>query len=96
MELETIKKINREALRRAQENEGGYSDFGQANNQQLIMYAVAVAIAVGTYFLLQNYKPDFVMSTVDGQKQFDQTRTLIASAVAGLLAIMGYQFLYKN
>ncbi|KKL59416.1 hypothetical protein LCGC14_2215570 [marine sediment metagenome] len=96
MDLETIKRINRDALRAAQESEGETSEFGKLDNQQLIMYAVAVAIAVGAYFLLQNYKPDFVMSTENGQKKFDQTRAIIASVVVGLVVILCYHFLYKK
>ena len=65
MDLETIKRINREALRAAQESEGG-----QIDNKQIMTYAVAIAAAVLVYFLLQNYKPEFVMSTKDGVKDF--------------------------
>ena len=96
MDLETIKRINRDALRSAQEAEGESVGPVQVNNQQLIMYAVAVAVAVAAYFLLQNYKPDFVMSTENDQKKFDQTRAIIASVVAGLVVILGYYFIYKK
>ena len=87
MDLETIKRINRDALRAAQEAEGGSMKI---DNNQMMMYAVAVAVAVAVYFLLQNYQPEFVMSTVNGQKQFDMTRAVIASVVAGLVVILGY------
>ena len=95
MDLETIKRINRDALRAAQESEGVVPDEG-VDNRQMIMYAVAVGVAVLAYFLLQNYKPDFVMSTSNGQKEFDQTRAIIASVIAGLLVILGYHLFYKK
>jgi len=96
MDLETIKRINRDALRAAQEAEGESSYSEKIDNRQMIMYAVAVGAAVLAYFLLQNYKPNFVMSTTNGQKQFDQTRAIIAAVVVGLLMILGYHlFLNK-
>lgn len=93
MDPETIKRINRDALRAAQEAEGEYSE--NVDNQQLMMYAVAVGVAIVAYLLMQHYKPNFVMATVNGQKQFDQTRAVIASVVVGLLVILGYH-LFKQ
>jgi hypothetical protein len=96
MDLETIKRINRDALRAAQESVGFSSYSGDVDNQQMIMYAVAVGVAVLIYFLLQNYKPDLVMSTSNGKKQFDQTRAIISAVVAGLLVILGYHLFLKK
>ena len=96
MDLETIKRINRDALRAAQESEEGSEYSEKVDNQQMIMYAVAAGVAVVAYFLLQNRKPDFVMSTIDGQKQFDQMRAIIASVIAGLLVILGYNIIKKD
>ena len=87
MDLETIKRINRDALRAAQEANGGY----KIDNNQMMMYGIAIAVAVAVYFLLQNYQPGFVMSTVNGQKQFDMTRAAITAVVAGLVVILGYK-----
>ncbi len=36
------------------------------------------------------------MSTVDGVKQFDQMRAVIASVIAGLLVILGHHLLRKD
>ncbi len=92
MDLETIKRINRDALRAAQESEG---EKGEQQNQ-LVMYAIAVGLAVATYFLLQYFQLDFVMSTSDGEKKFDQNRAIIASVVVGLLVIVGYHLSVNN
>jgi zinc transporter ZupT len=91
MDLETIKRINRDALRAAQESEAGES--GQIDNKQIMTYAVAVAAAALVYFLLQTYKPEFVLSTKDGVKTFDQMRAILSALAAGLLVILGFQFL---
>lgn len=96
MDLETIKRINRDALRAAQESEGQSLESEKIDNQQMMMYAVAVGVAALAYFLMHHYQPDFVLSTKDGQKQFDQTRAVIASVVVGLLVILAYHFLYKQ
>jgi len=94
MDIESIKRINREALRAAQAAEG--SSYEKVDNQQMMMYAVAVAVAALAYFVMQKYKPEFVMSTVDGVKQFDQMRAAIASVIAGLLVILGHHLLRKD
>lgn len=91
MDLETIKRINREALRAAQEAEanGGSSElFG---NQQMMSYGVALAIAALTYFLLYSFKPKFVMSMKEGVETFDQMRAILSAVAAGLLVILAYQ-----
>ena len=96
MDLETIKRINRDALRAAQESEGESVFSEKIDNKQMIMYVVAVAVATAVYFLLQNYKPDIVMSTSNGQKNFDQTKAIIASVIAGLLVILCYHLFMKK
>ena len=89
--METIRRINRDALRAAQEAEGSYGgSYGLGGNNQLLTYAVAVGVAALAYFLLQQYKPDFVLSTKNGVKQFDMTRAVIASVVAGLLTLLAF------
>ena len=87
MDLETIKRINRDALRSAQSATGS-----AVSNQQLISVAVLAGIAVAVYFALQSYQPEIVMSVgPSGEKQFDQTRALVLSAVAGVLAFVAYR-----
>jgi hypothetical protein len=53
MDIESIKRINREALRAAQAAEGG--SYEKVDNQQMMMYAVAVAVAALAYFVMQKY-----------------------------------------
>ena len=91
MDIETIKRINRDALRAAQESEGSEN----IDNKQMIVYAVAIGVAVLTYYLLHQYKPSIVMSTKDNVKQLDQTRVIIASVVAGLLVLLVSHYMKK-
>lgn len=93
--METIKRINREALSAAQSStgmssKGSYRSYG-SDNTQMYVYLGALAAAVASYFLLQNYQPNFVMTTDgNGMKMFDQTRAMILSAVVGLVVVVGY------
>ena len=93
--METIKRINRDALKAAQEAAGETGSEYGGNNNQMIMYLVAIAVAIGGYFLLKNYQPEFVMSVSgdNGTKQFDETRAMIASAIAGLVVILVYNLM---
>lgn len=92
MDTEQIKRVNREALRAAKEAEGSSSGL---DNTQLMMYGIAIAVAVLSYFLLQQYQPAFVMVAQNGQKTFDMTRAIIISVVAGLLVILCYHFCFN-
>ena len=96
--METIKRINRDALRAAQEAEGyssGGLDLGvvRLDNQSLLMYAVAVGAAVLTYYLLQMYSPELVTSVQDGERRFDQTRAALVSVAVGLLVVLGHHLM---
>jgi len=95
MDLETIKRINRDALRAAQEQGSGSSAPSNINNQQMIMYFVALACAVAFYFILQSWRPNFVMSGEDSNRQFDHGRAVIASIIVGLLVVLCYFLMYQ-
>lgn len=91
MDVETIKRINRDALRAAQEAESSVS----LDNRQLMKYAVAVAIAVLAYYLMQHYQPDFVMVVKNGRREFDQMRAVVGAVVVGLLVLLGFHLVQK-
>ncbi len=100
MDLETIRRINRDALRAAKEAAGeteGETEgaAGTGLSTQTTMYIVAIIVAIATYFLLKNVQPEFVMSTSgdNGIKKFDETRAIIASIVAGLIVILIYNMM---
>lgn len=98
MDMETIKRINRDALKAAQEAQGhssGGLDLGflHLDNQSLLMYAVAVGAAVLTYYLLQMYSPELVTSVHNGERHFDQTRAALVSVAVGLLVVLGHHLM---
>lgn len=94
MDLETIKRINRDALRAAQDA-AGESGGATGMDTQTTMYIVAIIVAIAAYFILKQMQPEFVMSTSgdNGAKKFDETRAIIASIVAGLIVILIYNMM---
>jgi hypothetical protein len=90
MDIETIKRINRTALDEAKAALGEHGSFSEStfDNNQMLVYFFALAVAVVVYFLLQKFQPNFVTSTVNGVKSFDSTRAVISSIIAGLLVIL--------
>ena len=90
--METIKRINRDALRAAQEAE---SSSGCKGSNQLVVYLIAVGVAVATYLLLKQYQPNFVKVTENGVSKYDDKRAIIAAVIAGLLVLLLNQLLYK-
>jgi hypothetical protein len=88
MELRDYQELNRQMLREAQAAELAEMGFGKIDNQQMMVYLVAAGIAVLSYFLMQRYTPDVVMSTKDGKKQFDTVRAVVASVVVGVLVLV--------
>lgn len=85
--MDTIKRINREALRQAKDSE--------KSQHHLTCYLVAAVLALVTYFALRYYKPGFVLSRgIAGQPQVDQLKLVLASLAVALLIILGYHFLF--
>lgn len=98
MDLETIKRINREALEAAKAANGHHSDslLGLSlDNTSLLVYGVAVLVGVVAYYLLHRYQPMVVTRVENGLRVFDQTRAIIASVVAGLLVVLAH-YLYTH
>ena len=88
MDMETIKRINRDALRAAKEAQGeqeGYSDLNLSN--KLFKYSMAVVAAVVTYFLLKQYQPNIVKVTENGVLVYDDKRAILFAAVVGVLSL---------
>lgn len=95
MDKQLIQKINREALSAAKAEVGDYSSDETQND--LMVYAAAFAAAALTYYVLMNqYTPDIVMTTVNGVKKVDTTRVMVASAVVGVIGVVGYNYFYKS
>ena len=88
MDLETIKRINRDALRVAKESSGEKAPENAIDNQ-MTAYIVAILFTIGTYVLLRNIQPEFVMSVsrVDGSKVFDDFKAIIASILVGIIVL---------
>ena len=97
MDLETIKRINREALEAAKASNGSYSGsaFGLSlDNTHLMVYALAAVVAGVCYYLLQQYQPELVTRVENGMRVFDQTRAIVASVVAGLLVVLAHYLFF--
>jgi uncharacterized membrane protein YdjX (TVP38/TMEM64 family) len=62
----------------------------------MMVYAAAVVVAVLAFYLMKRHTPDLVMSTVDGKKEFDRTRAIVASVVVGLLVVLGHHLLMRD
>lgn len=84
--METIKRINRDALRAAQEAEAASN--GCKGSNQLVIYLIAAGVAAATYFLLKQYQPKFVQVTENGVSKYDEKRAIIAAVIAGLLVLL--------
>ena len=95
MDLETIKRINRDALRTAQEASGSENRGKTLLNNDVVVYALAGVVAVAVYFLLQYYSPAVVTVTVNGEKKFDQVRAIIIAVIAGLAVVLLQSLLKK-
>lgn len=94
MNLEDIKRINREALESAK---GSVGEVDYTDNTHLMVYAGAVAVAVGVYYVLMNkYTPSLVTTTTNGVETVDRNRVLAASLLAGLLVVVGYKLYTKE
>lgn len=93
MDMETIKRINREALRAAQEAEA--ASKGCMGSNQMVVYLIAAGVAAATYLLLKQYQPKFVQVTENGVSKYDEKRAVIAAVIAGLLVLLLNQVLYK-
>ena len=96
MDLETIKRINRDALRAAKEAQGeSMSIFSEKiDNQMFLMYVLAVVVGFLAYYLLQRYSPAIVMYTENGQKVFDKTKAVIVSVIVSLILVVLYHLVY--
>jgi len=88
MDNETIKRINRDALRAAQEAEASSKSNG-VDSRQLMVYLGAVAVAAVVYYLLRQYQPEFVKVKDNGVSKYDDKRSILAAIVAGLLVVLG-------
>lgn len=99
MDMETIKRINKEALETAKKSLGSHS----GNNEMVLdpmccaVYVIAVIISVSSYFILQNVKPTFLMKKVEvnneQQMEFDVLKAIILSIILGLLVLLSHQLL---
>lgn len=93
--METIKRINREALEQAKKALG-QTEAELENPHELTMYLFAVLLGVATFFALKYWEPAFVMTQDDaGTMVFNQTRAIILSILVGLLLVVVYM-LYWN
>jgi hypothetical protein len=88
MDEQLARKLVRDSINSARAEKG--LPPLDSNNNQLLMYLLAVVVAVVSYYLLRNYKPNFVTVELNGVKQFDQARGVVASIVAGLLVLLVY------
>ncbi len=86
MDMNTIKRINREALRQAQAAE---------TQQSLVSYLVAALIGVAAYFILRYYKPGFILSKdAAGQPIVDQLKLVLASVAVALVVLILYHYVF--
>jgi len=86
MDIDTIKRINREALRQAQDAE---------KQQSLTCYLVAALIGVAAYFAIRYYKPGFILSKdAAGQPQIDQVKLVLAAVGCALVVLVAYHYLF--
>jgi len=94
MNLEDIKRINREALNEAKGSSAS-TEMDYTDNRHLMLYGAGVAVAAVAYYLLMNkYTPELLMTTVNGVKQVDRNRVIAASVLAGVVAVGGYHYMY--
>lgn len=97
MDLETIKRINRDALRAAKqaagEAESEVSEF--FGSSQTTMYIVALAVAVGVFFFMRYMQFDFVMKDgpAPGNRVFDNVKGGLISVLVGLGVLVAYSMM---
>jgi len=84
--METVKRMNRASLKAAKEK---FGLEGSSDNDQMMNLVVSVIAAVAVYFLLNKYRPEFVMKTNqdNGAKEVDQMRLW---GVSLLVAVVVY------
>lgn len=86
-------RINRAALEAAKAALG--DDYHEETSWAV--YVIAIVVAVVVYLMLQKMQPAFVMvDKGNGFKEFDKTRGLIVSAIAGLIVILVKHFMACN
>lgn len=93
MDLETIQKINRDALKAAKDAQDGGEDY--MDKKHIYMYLAAAVGGVLSYYLFQRYEFRYAMVEKDGKKVFDQTRGVIFAVVVALLVLLAAQMYYK-
>jgi len=87
MDQETVQRLNRMSLENAKKA------LSQSEPKQMDMNAllVVLVVAVGTYFLLKEMKPKFVMrKNQQGQEVVCEMRLVLVSALVALLAYYLY------
>lgn len=81
--METIKRINREALREAQE-----ALDAESNNNRFMVVGLAVLVGLAVYYLVKNSKVELVMKVDEhGIKIVDNRRAALMGVLAGLLVL---------
>lgn len=85
MDLDAIKKINRDALRAAKESQNG-EDY--TDKQHMYMYLAAAVAAALAFYGAQRYEFSYAMVEKNGRKEFDRTRGLIIAAIVALLVFL--------
>jgi hypothetical protein len=93
MNMETIRRINREALDEARKSVGMEPE--QSSDNQMLVYAAAVVVGLLVYYLLHTYSPSFVMVTKDNVQTFDMLRAGLLSGASALAVVLGHH-LYVN
>jgi len=85
MDMETIRKINRSALRAARESLNS-SNMNMKNDMDMNNVLIALVSGAVIYWLLTTYKPQFVMTkSMDNQQHVDNMRLWFITAVAALV-----------
>lgn len=93
MDLETIQKINRDALKAAKDAQDGGEDY--MDKKHMYMYLAAAVAGALAYYLFQHYDFRYVMVEKDGKKVFDKTRGVVFSVIVALLVLLAMQMYYK-
>jgi len=86
MDMETIKRINRDALRAAQEAEAGAVSL--VSSKHAPGYILAVVMSIVAYFALRQYQPDFVKSSQNGALVYDDKRSIGFAVLLGVLILI--------
>ena len=91
MDIDTIKRINREALEAAKKAQNKYTD-----ENHMMMYVLSVLAGIVSYFFMQKYQPSFLMTNTNGGGvlEFNKTRGVIASVIVGLVFLLLYNMLF--